>query len=165
MDDITISNINDHKQNNDFQHNNHQDNLDQIMNYECNIDYLFNIDTHKTSKISNIISKDSYNLILTTSYMMIIPRSKKAFHFNEIYNNNNNNISSSISRGSISRSSSSRSSSNYDDDIINDDNKDVIEINSLGFLGLFLLKQFKHVHHLQQISLFDVLFSVSRKIY
>ena len=123
------------------------------MNYECNIDYLFNIDTHKTSKISNIISKDSYNLILTTSYMMIIPRSKKAFHFNEIYNNNN--ISSSISRGS----------SNYDDDIINDDNKDVIEINSLGFLGLFLLKQFKHVHHLQQISLFDVLFSVSRKIY
>ena len=129
------------------------------MNYECNIDYLFNINTHKTSKISNIISKDSYNLILTTSYMMIIPRSKKAFHFNEIYNNNNN-ISSSISRGS-----SSRSSSNYDDDIINDDNKDVIEINSLGFLGLFLLKQFKHVHHLQQISLFDVLFSVSRKIY
>jgi len=118
-----------------------------MMNYECNINYLFNIDTHKTSKISNIISKDSYNLILTTSYMMIIPRSKKAFHFNEIYNN------------------SSKSSSNYDDEIINDDNKDVIEINSLGFLGLFLLKQFKHVHHLQQISLFDVLFSVSRKIY
>jgi ATP adenylyltransferase/5',5'''-P-1,P-4-tetraphosphate phosphorylase II len=141
--------LNDHKQNND---NNHQDNLDQIMNYECNIDYLFNIDTHKTSKISNIISKDSYNLILTTSYMMIIPRSRKAFHFNKINNNDiNYNYSSS--------------SSNYDDEIINDDNKDVIEINSLGFLGLFLLKQFKHVQHLQQLSLFDVLFSVSRKIY
>ena len=137
--------------------NDHQDNHHQIINYECNKEYLFNIKTHKTNEIINIILKDSYNLILTTSYMMIIPRSKKAFHFN-----NNNN-------GSSSNNSSSSSHYHQDTNIISDDNdkdnKDVIEINSLGFLGLFLLKQFKHVHHLQQLSLFDVLFHVGRKIY
>jgi len=138
-----------------FNNNNQYQN--NKINYECDINYLFNINNHITKDISNIISKDSYNLILTSNYMMLIPRSKKAFHFND---NNNDNI-----KNSYFHQQHHQHITIEEDHINNNDNDEVLEINSLGFLGLFLIKQSQHIHYLQKLSLFDdILQNVSRNI-
>ena len=114
---------------------------------ECNVEYLFSMDGHNDSEISNKVAQDSYNLILTSSYMIVVPRSKKAFDiYTKSDHNDNNNEKSYIYIRNVNQDSDKIDIRTVHDH--HDEN--MIEINSFGFLGMFLLKHYHQFNYLKQ---------------